>query len=262
MDLDSHNGMTYAHCSPKEYLELRASLEQTTAELDRLKKQRAATERAATEAGKGWRSLFKAARGKSDTKVRQLQRDEHASQDEVAQLDELIDELQPQADGLRVKAGGARSSARRMLWRQRQSAAQAALTDCASAMLATDEGPAFLAAFKARLATTEREALDDTSFMMGAGFEPPYFDGWYASVGHFPADQQAELRRHLSERENRLLCDLVRARLPEVETNDSTLNTMTLPELLPYEASEGSYATPLSVKCELMRLERQATATG
>ena len=101
--MEGINFMQYVEKSRNEYLELRSQLQEMATEYQRLKKQRRATEGTGVQAGEKWREMFKKARGKVDGEIRQLQTDEHAMKAEAQQLDELITELEPQLETLKVK---------------------------------------------------------------------------------------------------------------------------------------------------------------
>ena len=244
----------YVEKSRDEYLALRSELQEMATEYQRLKKQRQATETTGVQAGKKWREMFKKARGKVDGDIRQLQTDEHAMKAESEQLDELISELEPQLETLKVKTAGTRSTYLANLRHANQQYDRDRLKESANKLLATEEAQPFLAALADRLTHCEREALDDRAFMATAGFDAPFHDGWYASIAHFPSDLQGGLRRKLEARENEMIAELVRSHLPK-PSRDARPEVLKPIERLEVEAPEGSYKSGLAMKKKLQEIE-------
>lgn len=253
--MEGINFMQYVEKSRNEYLELQSQLQEMATEYQRLKKQRRATEGTGVQAGEKWREMFKKARGKVDGEIRQLQTDEHAMKAEAQQLDELITELEPQLETLKVKTAGTRASYLSNLRRANQQYDRDRLKESADKLLATEEAQPFLAALADRLTHCEREALDDSAFMVTAGFDTPVHDGWYASIAHFPNDLQGDLRRKLAARENEMIADLVRRHLPEPSRDDRPEILKPI-ERLAIEAPEGSYKSGLAMKTRLQEIEQ------
>jgi len=247
--------MKYVEKSQQEYLDYRARLEHLADELARLRKQRLATENTAQRAGKQWREMFKESLGKAGDEVRRLQAEEHAMTGELEQLDELIAELEPQVEAQRVRTAGCRAAYLDKLKQARQQHDCEHLEASAEELLSSESARPFLAALSGRLASSEREFLDESGgLLVSMGYDAPMEAGWYASIAQFPNDDQPRLRKELAIRENQMIAEIVRRHLPEAEAAERPAILEPI-ERLGCEAPEGSFKSGLSVRKRLQEIE-------
>ncbi len=187
----------------KIYLEIRQELEEASTQMARLEDQRESTLASSEEAGQRWKEVFRQNHGAAGKEVRELQHQEATLADEADQLEILIRELAGHVEKLKFRTAAARKQ-----YQQTQAAARAALVEgelesSAAAMLGTDQGARFLAALAAKKQCATAEALGDTTFMAGLGFDghEPSQPGFMAVITDTDRQRiQGESTRRVSAR--------------------------------------------------------------
>jgi hypothetical protein len=167
------------HKSPKtafekaksDYLERQRALQSMNEQKARLEKQRAATIRAAKDAGEAWRAQFKESYGQVNSTIQKLKAQEYGGMEEATQLEELIEQLGDHIATEKRPTRQARQSYERLFYAEQASASRRQLESAVQDVLATEEGQRLVEALAHKSRTEHNLVLSDSAFMVGLGFD-------------------------------------------------------------------------------------------
>lgn len=206
---------TACNSAKADYLGRQKALQTMHEQKARLEKQRAATIRAAKEAGEEWRTKFKASYGQVSDAIQKLKAQEYGALEEVTQLEELIEELAANIEAEKRPTKLARERYEREFYAQQESASQGQLEKAVQDVLATDEGKRLVEALAHKSRTENNAVLFDDAFMVGLGFDAHESTkrGFVATITR---EDRAAIEKEAQKRVKEQLSGLLTAATPQV----------------------------------------------
>lgn len=220
--------MKTQHKSPKtayekaksDYLERQRAIQAMYEQKARLEKQRAATIRAAKDAGEAWRAQFKESYGQVNSTIQKLKAQEYGALEEVTQLEELIEQLADHIEAEKRPTKQARESYERLFYAEQASASQRQLESAVQDVLATEEGQRLVEALTQKSRTEHNAVLSDNAFMVGLGFDAHDSTkrGFMAMITR---EDSAAIENEAKKRVREQLADMLTATTPKTPASPS-----------------------------------------